>query len=102
MGFPGDRSIKNLRLLLVELRATHQRITGKAIMRTDASEKSPAVLMRKIAVLIDKIYEGTDDNHLKAVVNSVFDSISVADTIIELRGLNNGHKPQWYISLDDN
>jgi len=43
---------------------------------------------------IDMIYNGTEDNHLKAVVNAVSYTISFVDTIDELRGLIEGKQPE--------
>ncbi|HET6541693.1 MAG TPA: hypothetical protein VFG46_14485 [Chryseolinea sp.] len=40
------------------------------------------------------IYNGTEDNHLKAVVNAVSYTISFVDTIDELRGLIEGKQPE--------
>lgn len=101
MIFPGDRNIKNLRALLVEMRATLQRINGNPIMIVESSERNGKTLKKQILELVEKIYHGTEDKHLKAVVASLFDTISVVDTIAELRGLNEGKQPEWYVNVDD-
>lgn len=101
MIFPGDRNIKNLRALLVEMRATLQRINGNPIMMVESSERNTKILKKQILELVDKIYNSTEDKHLKAVVASLFDTISVVDTIAELRGLNEGKQPEWYVNVDD-
>ena len=92
MTFPGDRNVKNLRALHAEMRITLQHIDGDPIMIVESSQRNGKVLKRQILELVDQIYNGTEDKHLKAVINSVFDTISVVDTIAELRGLNEGKR----------
>lgn len=41
----------------------------------------------------------TDDFYLKAVVGSVFDTMSVEDTIDDLRALNEGERPEWLFTV---
>ena len=70
-------------------------------MMVESSERNAKVLKKQIIELVETIYNGTEDNHLNAVAGSVFDTISVVDTIAELRGLNEGKQPQWFINIDD-
>ena len=70
-------------------------------MMVESTERNGKTLKKQILELVEKFYNGTEDKHLKAVVNSVFDTISVVDTIAELRGLNEGKEPQWFINIDD-
>ena len=54
----GDNSIKLLRLLLVELRVTLQRIRGEPVMRTESKETSLTVLKKKVLLMLQKKFSG--------------------------------------------
>lgn len=69
-------SISELKELLTELRYTLQRIKGEPRMAVMSDERNSKVLRHQINQLTEIIYDTTDDVYLKAVVNSVFDSIS--------------------------
>lgn len=51
-----------------------QRLQGAPIMKIPSTEKDIKVLKKSILELSDKIYNLTEDVHLKALVNSVFDT----------------------------
>ena len=63
MTYPGDRSLKNLRALHAEMRATLQRINGEPLMMVDSTERSGNILKKQILELINQIYNGTEDKH---------------------------------------
>lgn len=97
-GFPGmkhpsNSNVRLLRLLVNELRVTMQLVTGQAHMRVDCEEKKVTVLKRMINKLCGTIYNLTDDVHIKAVVNSVFDTASVEETLLQLKSINGGERP---------
>lgn len=70
-------------------------------MRVETKEKSIKVLQRTVLELAEKIYSHTEDRHIKAVVNSVFDTMSVEFTLGELQGWNEGKRPNWIVEVDD-
>jgi hypothetical protein len=43
--------------------------------------------------LCGTIYYLTDDVHIRSVVNSVFDTTSVEETLAELKSINGGERP---------
>lgn len=77
-----------LHLLVNELRVTMQLVAGQAHMRVDCEEKKVTVK------LCGTIYNLTDDIHIKAVVNSLFGTASVEETLFELKSINGGERPE--------
>jgi len=100
----GDNSIRLLRLLYTEMRATLQRLKGEPIMKLECKETNLKVLKKSILEVADKIYTTSDDPHMKALVNSVFDSFSSADIYAELKSLNDTGKStyNWICKVDEN
>ncbi len=64
-----------------------------------ASDTDVEQLQALVREMGTTIYNLTKDPHLKAVVNSVFESISVEDTLAELRNHNKGEPPFHYTEL---
>lgn len=96
-----DNSRRVLQLLVSEMRVTLQLLQGQAHMHVTTTEKRVAVLRKIVSQLADKIYNSTQDAHLKAVVNSVFDTLPADFIFKELQAFNRGDKPEWYAQVSD-
>jgi hypothetical protein len=89
-----------LRELVSELQLTLQLLKGDAPARIDIRDGSIVVLKRKIVGLSHTIYDKTDEVHLKRLVGSVFESMSVEEVLIVLKAYNLERRSQKYRPKD--
>ena len=67
--------------------------------RTESPRPAETRIVRLVTVfeandkLCGPIYNLTDDVHIKSVVNSVFDTTSVEETLAEFKSINGGERP---------